>query len=161
MLYIYLLCSHSEQPKNICSNLNKSKHFHQRNRFISCEISFNKVKLPKVGSNAIVPVFVGGWAQQKMMPRGALKFQIAFWGLRPTSTKQKLMPRGALKFQIAFWGLRPTFTKQKMMPRGALKFQIAFWGLRPTFTKQKMMPRGALKFHIAFWGLRPISTKDR
>jgi len=30
--------------------------FHQRNRFAECETGSNKVKLPKVGSNAIVPV---------------------------------------------------------------------------------------------------------
>ncbi len=53
-----------------------------------------------------------------MLPRGALKIQIAFWALRPTSTENiftlkvlKLMPRGALKIQIAFWALRPTSTK--------------------------------------------------
>jgi hypothetical protein len=33
----------------------RSKHFQQRSRFTKCETSFNKVKLPKVGSNAIVP----------------------------------------------------------------------------------------------------------
>jgi hypothetical protein len=32
------------------------KHFHQRNGFAQCETGFNNVKLPKVGSNAIVPV---------------------------------------------------------------------------------------------------------
>jgi hypothetical protein len=33
-----------------------------------CETGSNKVKLPKVGSNAIVPVPVGGRAQQTKTP---------------------------------------------------------------------------------------------
>jgi hypothetical protein len=55
MLYIYLLCPHSEHQKNPFQS-KQSKHFHQRNRFTQCETGSNKVKLPKVGSNAIVPV---------------------------------------------------------------------------------------------------------
>jgi hypothetical protein len=55
MLYIYLLCPHSEHQKNLFQS-KQSKHFHQRNWFILCEIGSNKVKLPKVGSDAIVPV---------------------------------------------------------------------------------------------------------
>ncbi len=48
MLYIYLLCPHSEHPKKNRSNLNGLNTFTK-------ETSSNKVKLPKVGSNAIVP----------------------------------------------------------------------------------------------------------
>jgi hypothetical protein len=44
MLYIYLLCPHSE---------------HQNNPFQSKQSGSIKAKLPKVGSNAIVPVPVG------------------------------------------------------------------------------------------------------
>jgi hypothetical protein len=54
MLYIYLLCPHSEHQKNSFQS-KQSKHFHQRNWFTQCETGSNKVKLPKVGSNAIVP----------------------------------------------------------------------------------------------------------
>jgi hypothetical protein len=38
----------------------ESKHFHQRNQFTEYETSSKKVKLPKVGLNAIVPVPLGG-----------------------------------------------------------------------------------------------------
>jgi hypothetical protein len=55
MLYIYLLCPHSECQKNPFQS-KQSKHFHQRNQFTQCETSSNKVKFPKVGSKAIVPV---------------------------------------------------------------------------------------------------------
>jgi hypothetical protein len=48
-LYIYLPCPHSEHEKNPFQSKH-SKHFHQRNQFTLCEISSNKVKLPKVGS---------------------------------------------------------------------------------------------------------------
>jgi hypothetical protein len=48
MLYIYLLFPHSEHQK-IRSNLNSLNSFTK-------ETSSNKVKLAKVGSNAIVPV---------------------------------------------------------------------------------------------------------
>jgi hypothetical protein len=58
MLYIYVLCPHSEHQKNLFQS-KQSKHFHQRNRFTECEAGSNKVKLPKVGSNAIVPGHVG------------------------------------------------------------------------------------------------------
>jgi hypothetical protein len=58
MLYMYLLCPHSEHQKSTFQS-KQSKHFHQRNRFTQCETGSNKVKLPKVGSNAIVPVPVG------------------------------------------------------------------------------------------------------
>jgi hypothetical protein len=47
MLCIYQLCPHSERQKNICSNFNSLKHFHQRNRFTKCDTSFNKVKTSK------------------------------------------------------------------------------------------------------------------
>jgi hypothetical protein len=50
MLHIYLLGPHSEHQ----NNLFQSKHLHQRNEFTQCETSSNKVKLPKVGSNAIL-----------------------------------------------------------------------------------------------------------
>jgi hypothetical protein len=40
--------------KKIGSNLKQSKHIHQKNRFTQYETGSNKVKLPKVGSNAIV-----------------------------------------------------------------------------------------------------------
>jgi len=63
MLYIYLLCPHSKHQKKPFQS-KQSKHFHQRNRFTKCETGSNKVKLPKVGSNAIVPVPVGGRAEQ-------------------------------------------------------------------------------------------------
>jgi hypothetical protein len=59
MLYIYLLCPHSKHQKNPFQS-KQSKHFHQRNQFTSCETNCNKVKLPKVGSNVIVPIPVGG-----------------------------------------------------------------------------------------------------
>jgi hypothetical protein len=52
MLYIYLLCEHQKH----LFRSKQSKHFHQRNQFNSCETGFNKVKLPKVGSNAIILV---------------------------------------------------------------------------------------------------------
>jgi transposase-like protein len=58
MLYIYLLCPHSEHQKNPFQS-KQSKHFHQRNQFTQCEADFNKVKLPKVASNTIVPVGAG------------------------------------------------------------------------------------------------------
>jgi hypothetical protein len=48
MLYIYLLCPHSEHHKN----LNSLNTFTKRT-------GSNKVKLPKVGLNAMVPVPVG------------------------------------------------------------------------------------------------------
>ncbi len=54
---------HSELQKNPFQS-KQSKHFHQRNRFPKHETSSSKVKLPKVGSNAIVPVPVWGRAQQ-------------------------------------------------------------------------------------------------
>jgi hypothetical protein len=58
MLYIYLLCPHSEHQNNPFQS-EQSKHFHQRNEFTKCETGSIKAKLPKVGSNAIVPVHVG------------------------------------------------------------------------------------------------------
>jgi hypothetical protein len=57
MLYIYLLYPHSEHQKNICSNLNSLNTFTK-------ETSSNKVKLPKVGLNEIVPVLHKDRAQQ-------------------------------------------------------------------------------------------------
>ncbi len=63
MLYIYLLCPHSEHQKNPFQS-KRSKHFHQRNGFTRYEIGSNKVKFPKVGLNAIVPDYVGAGAQQ-------------------------------------------------------------------------------------------------
>ncbi len=53
MLYIYVLCPHSEHQKNTFQS-KQSKHFHQRNQCTQCETGSTKVKLPKVGSNAIV-----------------------------------------------------------------------------------------------------------
>jgi len=47
------LCPHSEHQNNPFQS-KESKHFHQRNRFTKCAVGSNKVKLPKVGSNAIV-----------------------------------------------------------------------------------------------------------
>jgi hypothetical protein len=47
ILYIYLLCSHSEHQKNPFQS-KQSKHFHQTNPFTKCETGSNKVKLPKV-----------------------------------------------------------------------------------------------------------------
>jgi hypothetical protein len=44
------LCPHSEHQKNISSNLKALNIFTK-------ETSSNKVKLPKVGSNAIVPIY--------------------------------------------------------------------------------------------------------
>jgi hypothetical protein len=58
MLYIYLLCPHSEHQK-ILFQSKQYKHFHQKSRFPRCETGLNKVKLPKVGSNVIVPIPVG------------------------------------------------------------------------------------------------------
>jgi len=55
MLYIYLPWPHSEHQNNSF----QSKHFHQRNWFTECKTHSNKIKLPKVGSNAIVPVPMG------------------------------------------------------------------------------------------------------
>jgi len=52
MLYIYLLYPHSEDQKKICSNLNSLNTFTKKT-------GSNKVKLPKVGSNAIVPAPTG------------------------------------------------------------------------------------------------------
>jgi hypothetical protein len=52
ILYIYLLCPHSEHHTKICSNLNSLKTFTK-------ETGSNKVKLPRVRSNEIVPVPVG------------------------------------------------------------------------------------------------------
>jgi hypothetical protein len=62
-LHTFLLCPHSEHQKHSFQS-KQCKHFHHRNRFISCETGSDKVKLPEVGSNAIVPVPVGGRAQQ-------------------------------------------------------------------------------------------------
>jgi hypothetical protein len=47
--------------ETIRSNLNSV------NTFTKCDTGSNKVKLPKVGSNAIVPVPVGGRAQRMAM----------------------------------------------------------------------------------------------
>jgi hypothetical protein len=58
MLYIYVLCPHSEHQQ-IPFQSKHSKHFHQKNRFTSCQTGSNNVELPKVGSNAIVTVPVG------------------------------------------------------------------------------------------------------
>jgi hypothetical protein len=58
MLYICLLCPHSEHQNNPFQS-KQSKHFHQRNHFTSCETDSNKIKLSKVVFNAIVLVPVG------------------------------------------------------------------------------------------------------
>jgi hypothetical protein len=58
MLYIYLLCPHFEHQIFFFQS-KQPKHFHQRNRFIKCEIGSNKVKLPRLGSNVIVLVPMG------------------------------------------------------------------------------------------------------
>ncbi len=55
MLCIYLLCPYSEHQNNPFQS-KQSKHFHQRKGFTPCEAGSNKVKLPKVGSYAMVPV---------------------------------------------------------------------------------------------------------
>ncbi len=60
MLYIYLFCPHSKHQNNMFQS-KQSKHFHQRNWFTQCETGFNKVKLPKVGSNAIILAPIGAW----------------------------------------------------------------------------------------------------
>jgi hypothetical protein len=65
MWYIYLPCPRSEDQKSPFQS-KQTKHFHQRNQFTYCEISSNKVKLPKVGSNAIVHVPVRVRAQQTL-----------------------------------------------------------------------------------------------
>jgi hypothetical protein len=58
MLCIYLRCPHSKHPKNPFQS-KQSKHFHRRSPFTECENGSNKVKLPKVGFNAIVPMGAG------------------------------------------------------------------------------------------------------
>ncbi len=68
MLYIYLLCPHSEHQKNIGSNLNGLNTFTK-------ETSSNKVKLPQVGWNAIVFCPCGGRAQQIKVGMGKMKTQ--------------------------------------------------------------------------------------
>ncbi len=58
MLYIYQLCPHSQHPKkkNICSNLNSLNTFTKETGSSNVKFhSSNHGKLPKVGSNAIVP----------------------------------------------------------------------------------------------------------
>ncbi len=59
MLYIYLLCPHSEHQKKFRSNLNSL------NTFTKGTSSPNKLKLPKIGSNAIVPVRVGAGPNER------------------------------------------------------------------------------------------------
>jgi hypothetical protein len=59
MLYIYRLRPHSPHQKNPFQSEQFKQHFHQRNWFTNCETGSNKVKLPKVGSNAIVRVGAG------------------------------------------------------------------------------------------------------
>jgi len=75
MLYIYLLCLHSEHQNNSFQS-KQSKHFHQRNRFTLCETGSNKVKLPKVGSNVIVPVPWGRAQQNKYSWEGHFHFTL-------------------------------------------------------------------------------------
>jgi hypothetical protein len=58
MLDICLLCPHSEHQNNPFQS-KQSKHIHQRNQFNYCETDSNKIKLPKLGFNAIVLVPVG------------------------------------------------------------------------------------------------------
>ncbi len=60
MLYIHLLCPHSEHQK-ICSDLNSLNTFTK-------ETVSNKVKRPKVGSNAIVRVPVGAGPNKTNKP---------------------------------------------------------------------------------------------
>jgi hypothetical protein len=43
LLYIYLLCPHSEHQNNGFQS-KQSKHFHPRNQLIWCETGFNKIK---------------------------------------------------------------------------------------------------------------------
>jgi hypothetical protein len=64
MLYIYLLCPHSEHPKKICSNLNSLNTFTKETGSGNVKPVLIKVKLPKVGSNAIVLVLHRDKAQQ-------------------------------------------------------------------------------------------------
>jgi hypothetical protein len=52
------MCTHSEHQKTSFRS-KQSKHFHRKTQFTSCETGSNKVKLPKVESNAIVSVPVG------------------------------------------------------------------------------------------------------
>ncbi len=60
MLYIYYLhCLHTLHTKKNPFQFKQSKHFHQRNWFTQFETGSNKLKLPKVGSNAIVPAPTG------------------------------------------------------------------------------------------------------
>jgi len=56
-----------------------SKHFHQKNQFISCETNSNKVKLPKVGSNAIVPAPTGTGPNQLGAKWGQPPFYKILW----------------------------------------------------------------------------------
>jgi hypothetical protein len=56
MLYIYLLCPHSEHQKQIHSNLNSLNTFTKKMGSSNMKTDSNKLKLPKVGSNVIVPV---------------------------------------------------------------------------------------------------------
>jgi hypothetical protein len=65
-------------PKNICSNFKQSKYFHQRKEFTYCETSSNKVKLPKVGSNAIVPAPVEVGPNKKDEPNSGLDLRAKF-----------------------------------------------------------------------------------
>ncbi len=51
-------CVHTTHQKNPFQS-KQSKHFHQENQFTQYEIGPNKVKLPKVGPNVMVPVPVG------------------------------------------------------------------------------------------------------
>jgi hypothetical protein len=69
MLYMYLLCVHTLNTNKNPFQSKQSEHFHQKNWFTQCETDSNKVKLPKIGSNAIVSVPVEGRAQQKHLWR--------------------------------------------------------------------------------------------
>jgi hypothetical protein len=59
ILYIYLLCPHSEHRTKICSNLNSLNTFTKETGSNNGKLPNNNGKLPKVGSNATVPVPVG------------------------------------------------------------------------------------------------------
>jgi len=82
MLNIYLLCSHSEHPKNPFQP-KQSKRFHSKNWFTECETGLNSIKLPKVGSNAIVPVPVGAGPNKihKDVRKCKLGRREMFWGI--------------------------------------------------------------------------------
>jgi hypothetical protein len=67
MLYIYLLCPHSEHQKKYGSNLNSLNTFTKE----MGSPGSNKVKLPKVGSDAIVPGPINPQWDHKLVKEGS------------------------------------------------------------------------------------------